>query len=56
MENPLAPGGELYWLVESRYQESCGIKIEKKLQINPKHLKFEARICEGVFSTVYKGM
>lgn len=56
MEDPLAPGSELYWLVESRYQTDGGIKIDKKLRIDLKHLKFEALIGQSGYSIVYKGV
>lgn len=56
MEDPFAPGGELCGLVDFHYQMDSGIKIDKKLRIDPKHLTFEARIGGGVYSIVYKGM
>lgn len=56
MDNPLAPGGELYWLAESRYQMDCGIKVDKKLRIDLKHLQFEAMIGKSGYSAVYKGV
>ncbi|KAL1815446.1 hypothetical protein DCAR_0519697 [Daucus carota subsp. sativus] len=56
MVDPFAPGGDLFSLAESRYQVDCGIQIDKKLLIDPKHLTFETRIAAGVYSVVYKGM
>ncbi|KAL8123836.1 serine/threonine-protein kinase STY13-like [Apium graveolens] len=55
MQDPLAPGGELYWLVQSRYQMNCGINIEETLRIDLEHLKFEAMIGKCGYSVVFKG-